>query len=189
MAKSVERNHPDFDIKQDDLLNLQPVESLGDLKKGSFLVYYRMTMFDANGVRGEVVHQKRVCGVVSEVQLENGNYKLILHRYKDPTTAWTLRVTDDSQFKFLTSKSRKVHLGKIGEPGRNHKSKPTDPANFPELPKLFNLAELEEQQQRSTSLPYSDYSPPTTPPSKLVFPGSLMDAPVKLQRTKSTYRP
>ena len=33
MAKSVERNHPDFDIKQDDLLNLQPVESLGDLKK------------------------------------------------------------------------------------------------------------------------------------------------------------
>ena len=177
MAKSVERNHPDFDIKQDDLLNLQPVESLGDLKKGSFLVYYRMTLFDANGVRGEVVHQKRVCGIVSEVQLENGNYKLILHRYKDPTTAWTLRVTDDSQFKFLTSKSRKVHLGKIGEPGRNHKSKPAD------------LAELEEQHQRSTSLPYSDYSPPTTPPSKLVFPGSLMDAPVKLQRTKSTFRP
>jgi hypothetical protein len=28
MAKSVERNHPDFDLKQDDLLNLQPVESL-----------------------------------------------------------------------------------------------------------------------------------------------------------------
>ena len=53
MAKSVERNHPDFDIKQDDLLNLQPVESLGDLKKGSFLVYYRMTLFDANGVRAD----------------------------------------------------------------------------------------------------------------------------------------
>jgi len=60
MAKSVERNHPDFDIKQDDLLNLQPVESWGDLKKGSFLVYYRMTLFDANGVRGDVVHLIRV---------------------------------------------------------------------------------------------------------------------------------
>ena len=184
MAKSVERNHPDFDIKQDDLLNLQPVESLGDLKKGSFLVYYRMTLFDANGVRGEVVHQKRVCGIVSEVQLENGNYKLILHRYKDPTTGWTLRVTDDTQFKFFTSKSRKIYLGKIGEPGRNHKVKSVDLSIVPE-------EQLEPPQlQRSTSLHYSDYSPPTTPPppSKLTFPGSLLNAPLKATRTTSTIR-
>jgi hypothetical protein len=184
MAKSVERNHPDFDIKQDDLLNLQPVESLGDLKKGSFLVYYRTTLFDANGVRGDVVHQKRVCGIVSEVQLENGNYKLILHRYKDPTTAWTLRVTDDTQFKFFTSKSRKIYLGKIGEPGRNHQVKSVDLSIVPE-------ERLEPPTlQRSTSLHYSDYSPPTTPPppSKLTFPGSLLNAPLKATRTTSTIR-
>jgi hypothetical protein len=120
--------------------------------------------------------------MVSDIQLENGNYKLILHRYKDPTTGWTLRVTDDTQFKFFTSKSRKIYLGKIGEPGRNHQVKSADLAIVPE-------EHLERPTlQRSTSLHYSDYSPPTTPPSKLTFPGPLANAPLKAPRTTSTIR-